>query len=198
MDLLSLMLKLQEKLVELITVRKARSRALLDDHYRPIFEDLISVHRGYLHALNELRSALSSRPTQEELVRLLSKNRASLAPVRANLLTLTQLFEEAARGSLDDDERDFVREVHLYLTSYFGGRTAFTGLLQLLDDLQAEAAAEQVIQYNLRRPHLGLDSLEGYFGQGLGRIERWLETQFSETALCYNRLRHRLLAASAR
>jgi hypothetical protein len=92
---------------------------------------------------------------------------------------------------LCQDETDFLRAVCLYLTSYFNGRTSFTGLKFLIEDIENEASiGDDLSRRRVERRHK-FQTVYEYFDDELARLARWLEFQFSEVSFVYNNLRLR-------
>jgi len=116
------LLKITDRLIELVKYREEKSRRIFDKLIEPIFNDLLLIHKDYLEMFEEVRRMLPGekdgrKKTQKKLTRTceyLQQKRLAFEPVRQKLqATFKQLPPEAEK---DNKKEAFIRAVANYLS----------------------------------------------------------------------------------
>jgi len=188
--MIDLLIRLQEKITELIKERQNRKRRFFEEFYRDIYENLISVHHDYLVGLNEIRKQIRTNPppTQSEIMYFIEKKRAKHKGIRDHIETTNKAISSVyGNENFSQTETDFLKCIDVYLRSYFEGYTAFSGLMRILEELEHESSQGNNLGYVI--DNNGTTTIQSHMLQEIGQTQRWLEKQFSDTALTYNTLR---------
>ena len=190
--MIDLISKLAEQILNLVKVRQDRKDRIFDEFYRPIFEDMISVHQNYTFAIALLKRKIESRVNLKELKITIDELRAEYLPIRTHLISTAKILSSDKNNVLSQSEKNFLHSVALYLTSYFGGRTGFTGLSALIDDIdESIITCEKDSDFYLQITGVRytVDTRQTILREELKRIQLWLEHQFCEISMDYNQLR---------
>jgi len=190
--MLELFLKLIEQVTNLVKARQTQSDRVFDEFYRPIFENMISVHQNYIYGVAILKEAIDHRDDLKELKTIVEKLRAEYLPIRTHLFNTATVLRSDKNNSLTQSEKDFLHSVSLYLNSYFDGRTPFTGMAAILDDLDSNlltCGKDSDFYLQIVSARYTVDTRQTIFREELKRIQTWLEHQFCEISMNYNQLR---------
>jgi len=185
--MLDLIIKLQEKLSELVKIRDTQNKDFFNEFYRPTYESMISVHQNYVASAEILKAFIQDEPDRDELLAFIQKQRTELLSLRQHIIGVTTLFKLIPHPTkLSQVEIDFIHAVYLYMTSYFDGRTSFTGLKVLVDDIEDCAMIGGRTWYSIIERRHQCRTYKDYLNDELDRLVRWLEKHFSDISFIYN------------
>jgi hypothetical protein len=83
---------LKELIVELLKLQSDRQKGVFDEFYRPIFEDLISIHHNYCASVLILQECLKTKPDKETLLKRIETLRVELLPARQQVQAVQKAF----------------------------------------------------------------------------------------------------------
>jgi hypothetical protein len=188
--IIDLIIKLQEKITELIKERQNRKRRFFEEFYRDIYENLISVHHHYLISLNEIKNLLKENTDSSVVLEFIQSKSSTNKGTRDHIEMTREVIRDVfGKEDFIQAEKDFLNSVDVYLTSYFEGRTPFSGLLWILNELEEELKnGTKLIGITYERRYVER-TLQDHMLDEVERTVRWLEQQFSDVSLIYNTLR---------
>lgn len=188
--MLDLIIKLLDKIVQLTKERKSRKQGIFNEFYRELFDNLGQVHSNYLVSLQVIKDAISSNQQTEILKSIIASERAQLKGSRDHIeASIRVISEQIRKGSFEQLEVSFLTEIDTYLRSYFNGRTSFTGIGMLLDEMIEELSHQKFSDTEVYRRRYHDDTFRNHMLDEVKRCERWLETRFSDICVIYNTLR---------
>jgi hypothetical protein len=186
----SLLVRLFEKIAELFKVRQGRKKDVFNEFYRDIFDKLSEIHSNYLIALQVIKDGLRKKNSHTQLRDLIYSERATMKAARDYLEASVSVISEQIKGSnLHEYEVRFIGECDTYLRSYFNGRTSFTGLALLYDEMLEELDNKGFDEEQEYRRRFSHRTFRGHMLDELGRTEVWLEKRFSDICIEYNLMR---------
>ncbi len=185
-----LIIKLLDKIVELTKERKSRKQGIFNEFYRELFDNLGQVHSNYLVSLQVIKDAIASNQQPEVLKSIISSERAQLKGSRDHIeASIRVISEQINKGDFEQLEVSFLTEIDTYLRSYFNGRTSFSGIGMLLDEIIEELSDQNFSEAEVYSRRYHEDTFRNHMLDEVKSCERWLETQFSDICVIYNTLR---------
>ncbi len=171
--MLDALLKLLEKLIELVKLRKEAEERAVDHLVTPIFTDLKAIHEDYLSFLEACRRSLSEGVDIAEIAKQLMSDRLEQEALRRSIRAFVQSYQMNSRLSR---YASFFREVHIYLQGHdLGGHSsAGEGILKALEDgIREEQKNKLLLHADMRQPGLrqALIQLTGWSLENLRK--RW-------------------------
>lgn len=188
--MIDLLIKLIEKIIDLARERKKRHQGIFNEFYREIFDNLSQVHSNYLVSLNGIKDNVRKEQLPSDLRASIMSKRAEMKGARDHIeSSMTIISEQINTGSFEQLEVAFLTEIDTYMRSYFNGRTSFTGIASLLDEMSLELASSSFSESGEYRRRFHERTFREHMLDELERTERWLESQFSDICVIYNTLR---------
>jgi hypothetical protein len=114
--MVELILKVIDRLIDLLERGKKAKRAIFSDHIEPLFSDLALIHADYIAAMTEISEQVQSLSLRDLKVEM-EKRRQTLAPLRAKVTALTHAIHDC-----DFDEP--IRRFAVAAIGYFDLTTA--------------------------------------------------------------------------
>jgi hypothetical protein len=151
MDWSTGILKLLDKLIDLLKMRSERRRETLKEYIDPIFVDLTAVHKNYVETFSDILEKLRERPQPADVVRdIISEKKKEFETLRIKIHSFAQVYEEQSKeGKIPTEATEFFQSVLAYFTATSGQargyRGRFTDLLEYMDENYFET--EQVGKY---------------------------------------------------
>jgi hypothetical protein len=185
----SILVKIFDEVSNLINKKRESKKEYFNEFHRPLFDNLISIHGNYLVGLQMIKSQIKSGKKLDEILAILEEIQIEYKPLREHSISTSKVLSERMYDKKNTNyEVDFIHSIILYLTSYFGGRTAFTGIEALIDkSLRIIKSGKSLDEFLIEKNKvIGYDE---YFLNEIDKIENYLIKQFTDVSLNYDRLR---------
>ena len=131
------LVKLLEKLVELVKIKKEAEEKILDLVIIPLFKDFKAIHEDYLKLFEDCRRDLAGDADLRAIVRQLSKDRVANEALRRSIASMVTAYAKNPKLSR---YHDFFQAVAAYADAAEWSRpsTASTSLLEMLEHWAGE------------------------------------------------------------
>lgn len=115
--MISEMVSIIDRLIQLLSLPKARRRKCFEDFVEPLFSELTLVHKDYVDGFWKLRSiAHREGITPREMIAEVRIKKAELSHLRVKLRSLASALTKAEENSVIPEVREFARAI----LDYFG------------------------------------------------------------------------------
>ena len=123
-------IKIADRLIQLLTIRKENRRALFKDHIEPIFSDLSKVHQDYLRSCQDLISYIERIDERQlshyEIEKLIKNYKINLEPKRVEIHSIAKSVKKNVNSKKISDE---LKSFYDYCSLYFANASSDYSLM---------------------------------------------------------------------
>jgi hypothetical protein len=123
--MISSVIKIIDRIIQLLTIRKTNRRTLFVDHIEPLYIEMADIHKDYLNACRELTNFIKDLKDDElstdEIQRIIKKYKTVLEPQRVKAFTLAKsVKDKKLRRKLPKEAMEFYDFCFYYFYSTSG------------------------------------------------------------------------------